>query len=213
MEKQPDLKLVADAQDTTKATKAVAVPVDGRRQRSERSRKQIVEAMFALVREGEMAPGAARVAERAGVGLRTVFRHFDDMDSLYREMMRDVEGDVLPIIMSPYVAKDWRDQLYELVARRAKVYEIIMPLKVAAGVRRFQSQFLMDSHQRFLAMERSGLRAILPDDIQADHVLFSGLEMTLSFHGWRRMRQDQELSADEAKNVTSLMVSKLLADT
>lgn len=59
---------------------------DGRRKRGDQSRRQIVDAMIELVRSGEMSPSAAQVAERAGVGLRTVFRHFDEMEILYREM-------------------------------------------------------------------------------------------------------------------------------
>ena len=72
---------------------------DGRRQRSERSRKDIVAAMFKLIRAGEMNPGAAQVAEAAGVSLRTVFRHFDEMDILYREIAALMEAEVLPIVL------------------------------------------------------------------------------------------------------------------
>ena len=59
---------------------------DGRRLRSERNKQKIVTAMMELVREGDYDPSVASIAERAGVGLRTVFRHFDDVDTLYREM-------------------------------------------------------------------------------------------------------------------------------
>ena len=55
---------------------------DGRRLRSQDSRARIVAAMLDLIREGEIAPSAELVASRANVGLRTVFRHFKDMDSL-----------------------------------------------------------------------------------------------------------------------------------
>jgi AcrR family transcriptional regulator len=64
---------------------------DGRRKRSETSRQRIVEAMIALVGEGHMSPSAEQVATRAGVGLRTVFRHFADMDSLYASMALRLE--------------------------------------------------------------------------------------------------------------------------
>ena len=37
--------------------------VDGRMLRGERSRQQIVDALFKLIRAGEMNPGAAQVAE------------------------------------------------------------------------------------------------------------------------------------------------------
>ena len=64
---------------------------DGRKRRSERSREQIIEAMFELVAQGELDPGAARIAEVANVSLRTVFRHFEEVDGLYQEMNRRVK--------------------------------------------------------------------------------------------------------------------------
>ncbi|MEO8374286.1 MAG: hypothetical protein ABI471_03615, partial [Sphingomonas bacterium] len=53
---------------------------DGRRRRSETSRDKIVEAMLAIVAEGQITPSAEQVALRAEVGLRSVFRHFKDME-------------------------------------------------------------------------------------------------------------------------------------
>lgn len=183
---------------------------DGRRQRSERSRAQIVAAMFKLIRSGEMHPGATQVAEAAKVGLRTVFRHFDDMDSLYREMALQMEAEILPMVLEPFAAKDWRDRLTELIGRRADIYERILPIKVAAGVRRFQSAFLMNDHNRFLVMERSGLSAILPKAITGNAVLFSALEMATGFQAWRRMRQDQGLSPAESERVLRFTVARVI---
>ena len=59
--------------------------------------------MIALVREGEMSPSAAQVAERASVGLRTVFRHFDEMEILYREIAEVTRARILPALLKPYV--------------------------------------------------------------------------------------------------------------
>ncbi|MEL0137982.1 MAG: helix-turn-helix domain-containing protein, partial [Halieaceae bacterium] len=56
---------------------------DGRRQRSERSQVAIVEAALALMDEGVLVPTAQQIADRAGVGIRSFFRHFTDMDSLF----------------------------------------------------------------------------------------------------------------------------------
>ena len=53
--------------------------LDGRRQRSARSRAAIIEASFELMQEGVLAPTAQQIAERAGVGIRSFFRHFEDM--------------------------------------------------------------------------------------------------------------------------------------
>jgi hypothetical protein len=57
--------------------------LDGRLLRSERSRQLIIAAMIELVGEGNLIPTAQQVAERADVGIRSVFRHFDDMDSIF----------------------------------------------------------------------------------------------------------------------------------
>lgn len=185
---------------------------DGRRRRSERSRQKIVDAMLDLVRAGDMHPSAAKVAESAGISLRSVFRHFEDMESLYREMTALIESEVMPIFMEPFTANDWRGRLRELVGRRATICEIVMPIKVAAGVRRFQSDYLMEDYQRFLMMERSGLESILPDRIIADKILFSSIQMVTGFQAWRRMRQDQELSVKDAEAVMLATVERLVVD-
>lgn len=184
---------------------------DGRRLRSGRSRAQIVSAVIELVRSGDMAPAAARVAEVAGVSLRTVFRHFEEMDGLFREMSEAVEAEIAPLLLEPYLSKSWKGQLSELITRRARVYERVMPLKLAGALRRYQSEFLMEDHNRFLKVERAGLRAVLPSVIVSEPALYPALEMTTSFEAWRRLRQDQRLSADRAEAVVRLTVDKLIA--
>ncbi len=184
---------------------------DGRRQRSERSRAQIIEAMFDLIREGDMSPSAAKVAERAQVGLRTVFRHFEDMDSLYVEMAERITSEVMPKVLAPFEAGDWRGRLFEHVERRIEIYEYILPVRVSANLRRFQSRFLMDGYRRFLVMERAGLRAILPPEIASDRAKFAALEAAASFQTWRRLRQDQNLPPETAGEVMLFMARRLAA--
>ena len=52
---------------------------DGRVQRGARNREAILDACLELIRERAALPTAQDVAVRAGVQVRTVFRHFDDM--------------------------------------------------------------------------------------------------------------------------------------
>jgi len=67
----------------TASTDDLNLKPDGRLLRSERSRHLIVEAMIELIDEGVLTPTAQQVAKRANVGIRSVFRHFDDMDSIF----------------------------------------------------------------------------------------------------------------------------------
>ena len=196
--------------DLVAASFADEEEADGRRQRSSRSRERIVLAMIDLIRAGEMSPAAARVAEKANVGLRTVFRHFEEMETLNREISAIVEAEIMPLIEKPFEGKGWRAQFNDLLDRRAYIYERIMPLKIAGSLQRFRSKFLMDDYNRFLRMEREGLKRVLPQKIMSDVMLFQALEMTTGFQAWRRLRQDQGLSQKDALNVLRFTVDRLL---
>lgn len=207
-------KLRVRSPAASKASAAVAETeaLDGRLLRGERSRQQIVDALFKLIRSGEMSPSAAQVAEAANVSLRTVFRHFEEMDSLRMEMTAQMEAEIRPILQQPFDAEDWSGRLSQLIARRVRLYEHVMPVKVAASLRRFQSAYLMKDYERFLTLERAGLHSVLPATIVADEVLFSSIEMATSFQAWRRMRQDQGLSPADAERVLRFTVERLIAD-
>ena len=183
---------------------------DGRKQRSERSRQAIVDAMLDIIMGGRMEPSAAEVAEKAGVSARTVFRHFEEMDSLYSEMTERLEAEIMPIIQQPFTGEGWRAQLDQLLERRAMIYERIMPVKIAASIRRFSSDYLMLYYERFVHLERTGLEGVLPDTIRKDATRFSAIEMCAGFQTWRRLRQDQGLSTDQAADVVRLTISRLV---
>ena len=86
-----------------------------------------------------------------------------------------------------------------------------MPLKIAGSLQRFRSPFLMKDYNRFLRMEREGLKRVLPQKIVNDAVLFSSIEMATGFEAWRRLRQDQGLSVGDALKVARFAVERMLA--
>ena len=55
---------------------------DGRRRRSARTRKALIEAYLDLLREYQQPPTAPEIAERAGVSTRSVFERFSDILTL-----------------------------------------------------------------------------------------------------------------------------------
>jgi len=185
---------------------------DGRKLRSEESKRRIVSAMLQLVREGRMAPTAEEVAKRAEVGLRTVFRRFKDMESLYAEMSVAINEKVDSIVDSSLDSSDWRENLARMVDRRLQVYEVIMPYRVAAEALKFQSTVLLNRHMEIVREERQRLLTLLPESLLDDRPLIEGLEAALSFDMWNQLRNDQRLNADDAGAVVSRIVGSLLAD-
>lgn len=174
---------------------------DGRRQRSAHSRRRIVDAMIELVRAGNPAPSAEAVSRQADVSLRTVFRHFDDMDSLYQEMSAVVEAEILPFWSEPLPQAPWPELLTELVARRARVFERIMPFKLAGNLRRHQSELLERRHRDLNATQRRVLESVLPARFRSDPWLLEALDLLLCFESWHRLRSDQGLSVAKARSV------------
>ena len=196
---------------TTKrlAPSADTVP-DGRRERSKASRAAIVDAMVALIQNGNLSPTADQVAVYAGVGQRTVFRQFGDMEEIYREVTERVEDRVMPIMIRPLEATEWQGRVREIADRRWKIYEELLPFRAAADLRRFNSDVLMKDYRRHLKLEWTTLAAILPDAVKADRPLAIALHLALSFHCWRRLREDEELDRDAARAVIMRMVDAVL---
>ena len=185
--------------------------VDGRRERGRSSHKRIVEAMMELIIAGDLSPSAARVAEEAGIGLRTVFRHFDDMDALYAEITATITEQVMPIVMAPYPDQPWRANIRELVGRRVRLFETTLPFRLAANIKRYQSPFLMGQYSRVVMLERELIVRLLPGAVRADRIGVEALCAALSFHTWRTLRHDQSLSAEDAGTVMGQMVEAVIA--
>ena len=183
---------------------------DGRRQRSQRSRDKIIKAMWTLMLDGDMEPSAAAIAEQAGVGLRSVFRHFEDLDTLNREIVRVAESQVLPKLMKPLQGADWKDQLLEKADQTVEIWSSILIPHTAGEIRRFKSKVLMDDYTRSRTLELASVQAILPEDIDNyDHALLA-LDTALSFSTVRRLRQDRGLNEDEAKQTIRFMVRAVI---
>lgn len=188
---------------------AAPVEVDGRRQRSDASRRKIALAMLDLLREGEADPSADLVAERAGVGRRTVFRLFSDMEGVFREMHAIMTSRLTPEFARPLTATTWRGRLDELIERRAKAFEQMLPIKTAADARRYTSNFLKTEHKNITRLQRQALLAVLPATFARNEML-EALDLALSFEAWRRLRDEQGLSVKQAQEVLRRMVSALV---
>lgn len=183
---------------------------DGRRERSRSSRGKIVRAMMDLIVKGNIDPSAAKVAEKAGVGLRSVFRHFDDKDSIFQEMDEILVAAYLPKMRAPFQSDSWKDQLFELVERRAKVNEAIAPFRIATSIQRFNSKMLMKNYRTLLRNEHKVLDTILPDHVRKDEQRARAILLATSFDTWRLFRQDEELSQKKTVEVIKQLLRDIL---
>jgi AcrR family transcriptional regulator len=183
---------------------------DGRRRRSQDSRARIVSALLKLTRGGELAPSAEQVAAAAGVGLRTVFRHFSDMESLYREMTDVIESELRAVAARPFVGRSWRERVIELATRRGAAFEVVGPFRRASDLRRHGSLVLQDDHVRLTAALRAILEREVPEGA-LDEAALEALDLLLSYEAWSRLRREQGLTPEEARRAIERAVSALTA--
>jgi hypothetical protein len=99
----------------------------------------------------------------------------------------------------------------DLARRRVRVFETMLPFRLAANIKRYQSPFLMAEYGRVITVERELVMRLLPAPVLANKVAAEALCATLSFQNWRALRHDQGLPAEEAGTVTAHMVEALLA--
>lgn len=166
--------------------------------------------MLALIQGGDLSPSAEAVAAKAGVGLRTVFRHFADMEQLYLEMTAVMEAELRAVADQPFVGRTWRERVLELIPRRGGVFEAIAPFRRAADARRHTSVVLQEVHDRLAAVLRHILRAQVPKSLANDIPRFEALDLLLSFEAWDRLRRDQHLSPAAARAVLDRAVRTLI---
>jgi AcrR family transcriptional regulator len=188
------------------------LPKDGRRQRSQNSRDKIVAAMLELVAEGRITPSADEVASRAKVGLRTVFRHFADMETLYAALTHTL-AEQYEMWLIPFDSTGWREQLVEMIERRTATYERLLPFKRAGDAHRHMSPAMQRHYAHVLRIMRQRLHTLLPSSIADDARRFETIDLMLSFEVWQRLRGEQQLDADQARDIVMQEIVRLTASS
>jgi AcrR family transcriptional regulator len=186
--------------------------VDGRTARALRTRAAVVRALLALVQDGNARPTAREIAERAGVSLRSVYVHFDDLDDLFASAAREhlrvtatllapIDGSLPPrALVAAYVEQ--RSMLYEEfgAVRRAALAWAPRSAPVREAFRRGQAVGWHDTVRLF-------------GDLLAGPERDERLEAVDAAAGsatWDHLRIDRGRSVDAARRIVTLSILGIL---
>jgi AcrR family transcriptional regulator len=191
------------------------VPIDGRTARSVRTRKAIVEACIALVEEGDLEPTAPRVAERAGVSVRSVFQHFDDLEGLFAAVGDRVLEHLLGLVMHVDPTIDFERRVPIVVRQRTALLEALAPIRRAVAVNAWDSQEVSNrlalGHAYLrLEIESAFARELLAAGDDRMEVL-NALDTVLSWSTWEQLRTAVGLEAPGAAAVVERLCRATLA--
>lgn len=190
--------------------------IDGRTARAMRTRELIVDATIALVDEGELRPTAPRVAERAGVSVRSVFQHFEDVEGLYAAVGDRVAERLQSLVLVVDADAPLSARLPDVVRQRSMLLEAITPILRATAVHawdseevhnrvRFGRRFLRDEVARAFATEVS----TAGDD---GRMILDALDAALSWPLWEHLRASAHHDVDGARSIVERLVRGVLAE-
>jgi TetR/AcrR family transcriptional regulator, regulator of autoinduction and epiphytic fitness len=191
-------------------------PVDGRVLRGERNRTAIVEAMLALVQAGDLKPSAKDIAAGAGVSVRSVFQHFDDMESLYAALVdRQMERlDEFAAHATIDANRPFAERLDTFVRQRARLYERISPIRRATLLVAHESPVLQQGLRGAAARHSRDVGAAFAPELGRAHdgaELRSALTLATSWEAWDALRRTQRNSVDAARRVVVALAASTVA--
>lgn len=118
---------------------------DGRAARRERNRTAVLDAVLELFGEGATNPTPDEVADRSGISLRSVYRYFDDRETLLRSAMEHHFLRVQPLfVLSLPADADLDDRVVGLVEHRMRLYEAAAPVFRMAIARAARSKLIAE---------------------------------------------------------------------
>jgi TetR/AcrR family transcriptional regulator, regulator of autoinduction and epiphytic fitness len=175
------------------AAGAVAVPTDGRAARAARTRDAIVDATVALVESGDLRPTAPRIAERAGVSVRSVFQHFDDLPSLYTAVVQRVVERLAAVVAPTDAGGPLDGRIVDLVEHRAALFEAVTPFRRAAAVHGPFAREIRDAVAQGASFLREEVATVFARELAAAPAaarreLLDALAATSSWAMWDTLR-------------------------
>lgn len=188
--------------------------IDGRRQRSQRTRLSIILAYLELLRRTGVMPTAAQIAAEAGCSSRSIFERFSDLDALSlatadyaiaqgqaEAVARDVDGDRQVRIRShvetrALACEKWLP-LWRIITRQDQIADLRMRVVLVrhANIERMKLMY---------APELSTL-----PEAPRDQLLIA-LGALTSFESWDQMRNCHGQSAEAAQAVWRSAIDRML---
>ncbi|MFK8049141.1 MAG: TetR/AcrR family transcriptional regulator [Halioglobus sp.] len=183
---------------------------DGRRLRSERSRQAIIDASVALTTEGVLIPTAQQISERAGVGIRSFFRHFADMESLFAAADEQSREEVEALFVGGDRSGTLDERILHAVQRRAEGYENQKNAILSTAAQRWRMESLRKNYARYQRGLRKDLENWLPEVKSLPCTQRESVDAVASAEMWLRLRDHQGLSKKAAIDVVVSTLTQLV---
>ncbi|MDQ1439538.1 MAG: hypothetical protein QOK43_3167 [Acidimicrobiaceae bacterium] len=186
-----------------------------------------MDALLSLIADGELKPPAPRIAQRAGVSLRSIYQHFEDLEALFAAAHARYTRHLLTLIDEVPDDGPVEERLDAFVAQRAQVMEEVTPARRAALLQEPFSQQLRDGRDRIydiataevarvfrLELEAAASEGSVKGSVEGSAAsarsdLLAALSMAASWEAWDHLRLGG-LDTEGAQRVMRLALAALL---
>jgi AcrR family transcriptional regulator len=202
--------------ETTSTVRAVTQTVDGRTARSARTREAVVTAVLELVRAGNPRPTAKEIAGRAGISLRSVYVHFDDLDDLFAAAGARQAEEVAHLLYAVDASLPLDERIAEVVRQRAAIWEALAPVRRAAQIWASSSPTLQRGNLRMADRAVKDIARVFAAELEGlapdrRTVATEALHVAASSGAWDVLRTERRLSVDDAGAVVTESMRAVLA--
>ncbi len=185
---------------------------DGRHTRSERSKKAIMDACEQLMKEGQLVPTAQMISDKADIQIRSFFRHFPDMASLFRALDVITQAKYKKILAQWLSEGTLEERIESTIKLRSYIYEDSIAITRSTKVQLWRHKILRDNYARTQRHWQKDLLKRIPEIKTLDKDTQAFIEGFISYEMWERLREHQKLSKARSANVMKQMLISTIKD-
>jgi len=186
----------------------IAAPASLRTQKKQALEERILDAFIALLSEGAADLSHDAVADRAGVGRRTVYRYFPDRPALMEGALMRVRALAGPRVAYPESA----DELLATLAPIYQGFDAIAPVATMLRTTPQGRQLRLAQKARRVASYTNALADAVKALPPADRKLATAMLQVLHTTPWLEMRDQWGLDGGQIARATGWAVRTLLKD-
>lgn len=195
---------------------AVGSNPDGRRRRSEDTRRRLFEAMLVLMRETSDIPTIGEIAKRAGVGLRTLYQHFPEATSLYAATFDYLIMTTLATMPPVSPEGPLKERIGGFIERRSRVCEAWAPIwRVALRFAQHDTSF-RERVSRINQILRARAQILYSVELAplpptAQTLVLDSLMSLTEMDAWEHLRVQRGLDVEASRAVWRFSIAALFA--
>jgi AcrR family transcriptional regulator len=194
--------------------RGVTQTADGRSARSARTREAVVTAALDLVRAGNPRPTAKEIAARAGISLRSVYVHFDDLDDLFAAVGARQAEDVAHLLYAVDAGLPLPERVDAVVEQRAALWETLAPVREAAVFWAHRSTTLREGNRRMSRRAVRDLDRVFGRELDAwgdeRANALEAVAVAASQGAWQALRRERGLSVERASEIVVTTMATIL---